>query len=435
MSTLIIQLPSQPRLAARQEAAAPSGPATEFNFVLQRPGAEPDSVGRALASALPQAQHCVAVVPAADIAWHRLVLPKAPSTRMRQALSGLLEESLLEDESELHLALRSGSKSGESGWVAAINKSWLKSLIALLEQAGHDIDRVVPAWAPDGEPAARVFSDEHGLQLAWRDADGPLCVPLSSATAKALARGESAAAVTWAACPEGAEPAANVAGSPVAALEPQALLRDSLLSAWNLRQFDLAPQRRGQRAAQEWLQQFLQDRAWRPLRWGLVALLLIQLLGGNLWAWQQRRALEQRKQAMNALLQATFPKVRGIIDAPVQMRKEVDALRAAAGKPGDTDLETLLYAAQTAWPEAKGNADGFVYESGRLTLNSAGWVGSDLEAFRSGLRPWGLGAEASDAGPIVMRPPGGPQALSAAPTPAALKAPVESPTGQAEGTQ
>jgi general secretion pathway protein L len=180
-------------------------------------------------------------------------------------------------------------------------------------------------------------------------------------------------------------------------------MQESASGTWNLRQFDLAPQRRGQRAAKELLHQVLTEPAWRPLRWGLIALVVLQLLGANLWAWQQRRALEQRKVDMNALLQATFPKVRGVIDAPAQMHKEVDALRAAAGKPGETDLETLLYAAQSAWPPTKGNVDGFQYDTGRLTLTSPGWTAEELGAFRGGLRVWGLDADGGEAGPVVHR--------------------------------
>ena len=39
-----------------------------------------------------------------------------------------------------------------------------------------------------------------------------------------------------------------------------------------------------------------------------------------------------------------------MLDAPVQMRRETEALRAAAGKAGDTDLEPMLQAAASAWP-------------------------------------------------------------------------------------
>ena len=52
------------------------------------------------------------------------------------------------------------------------------------------------------------------------------------------------------------------------------------------------------------------------------------------------------RDSVDALL--THPQVRAVLDAPLQMARENDLLRASAGRPGDTDLEPLLQAAATA---------------------------------------------------------------------------------------
>ncbi|MFZ2990744.1 type II secretion system protein GspL, partial [Ideonella sp.] len=320
MSTLIVQLPAVPRLAAQHADTPPIGDATEFDYLRLGENGQVAAHGRCAVADLPAAHEVVAVLGPADLAWHRPVLPKAPGSRMRQALGGVLEEALLEDDASLHFALAPGASAGQPTWVAALDKGWLQARIAQLEAAGLTVDRVVPGWTPDGPTAGHVFADDRGLQLAWRDAQGPICLPLASSSARALLGQLSPdEPVQWTACPEGAAEAAMLAGAPVAALSQAERLIEAARSAWNLRQFDLQPQRRGQRAAREVLRQAWNDPAWRPARIGLLALVVVQLLGTNLWAWRQRSALDERRLAMNTLLQTTFPQVRAVIDAPAQM--------------------------------------------------------------------------------------------------------------------
>ena len=123
---------------------------------------------------------------------------------------------------------------------------------------------------------------------------------------------------------------------------------------WNLRQFDLAPRHRGATRAARRLAALPgaglapgARAAW--WRWPLV-----QLVGLNAWAWHAAAARSTSSaQAMVELLQSTHPQVRAVLDAPLQMARETERLRAAAGQPGDDDLETLLAAAAAAWPEGE----------------------------------------------------------------------------------
>lgn len=263
------------------------------------------------------------------------------------------------------------------------------------------VDRVVPAWAPDDAPAGHFFRGEQlpdgsdpGTQLAWRDSQGPLCLPAASdATRTFLARIGGDLPVRWTSEPECAADAVRLAGGNVAALSNSEFQFAASRGEWNLRQFELIPQRRGSRAAKELLQQLWSSPTWRPARFGVAVLLLLNLVGANVWAWQQRQALTKQKTAMTSLLQTTFPQVRAIVDAPAQMQKEIDLLRASAGKPGEADLEPLMYAAEAAWPPSRAPADGLKYEPGRLTISSAGWSPQEVEGFRGRLRPLGYDAE------------------------------------------
>jgi general secretion pathway protein L len=405
MSTLIVQLPAQPRLATQSaEPHTTDSAAAEWAYVLSTDGVHATRQGQCAPAELPAAQTTVAVLAPGEVAWHRVTAPKAPPARLRAALAGLLEEALLDDEADLHLATAPGWKAGEPGWVAATGKARLKAQIDLLEAAGHNVDRLVPAWGPGDGVAAHVFNpgDGRGPQLAWRDEHGPVCLPLSGGGARGLlARLPADLSVHWSASPDCATDAAELAGENVAARSQGDFLLAAAQAPWNLRQFDLAPQRRSSRVLREAWRRFLQEPAWRPVRWGLVAALGVQLLGVNVWAWQQRHALAGQKAAITSVLQASFPQVRAIIDPPVQMQKEVDLLRTAAGQAGDADLEPMLAAANSAWPPARGPADSLKFEPGRLTLGSPGWSPAEVSGFQERLRPLGLAAE-SQPGLLVL---------------------------------
>ena len=402
MSTLIVLLPVQPRLSARPAEAAPPAPTAELDFVFSSDGRQVSQQGRGAPAAWPAAQTLVAVVAPADIAWHRITAPKAPAARLRLALAGMLEEVLLDDESLLHLAVAPGMKAGEPVWVACVAKGRLAAQIEAIEVAGRTVDRVVPAWAPDDAPAGHVFrparddgADDPGPWLAWRDAEGPVCLPASNDACRVLlSKVPPDMPVRWTATPDSADDAARLAGTTVAAVSPADFAWSALRGDWNLRQFDLAPRRRGSRAAAEVWRHFLHDTAWRPVRLGLLLLVGANLVGANVWAWQQRQALTRQKQTSVQLLQATFPNVRAVRDAPVQMQKEVDLLRVAAGRPGETDLEPMLQAADTAWPPSRAPADSLKFEPGRLTIGSAGWSPPEVDGFRARLRPLGFDVEA-----------------------------------------
>ncbi len=419
MSTLILLLPPQPRLTATpgDQHAAPA----EIDFVHSVDGVRVTQHGRALPEALPSAAQAVAVIPPGDVSFQRLVVPKAPAARLRAALSGMLEEALLEDELDVHLALAPDAKAGEPAWVAAVNRPWLKAQLDALDAAGLPLERVVPAWWPEDSPAGHVFRSNGELQLAWRDAQGVVVVPLASELARALvpampAEGEAPA--RWSATPDAAGAASEFAGVPVAAVAEgeQALL--AARSGWNLRQFDLAQQRRGVKLVRDAAARFLFDPAWRATRVGVAVLLGLQLVGLNVRAWQEQHAINVKKAALAADLTATFPTVKTVYDAPAQAAKEIDTLRAAAGIPGEADLETLLQAAESAWPPGRPPVEALKYETGRLGVSSAGWQPNEIDQFRSQLRASGVDVEDDRRGKLVLSPlrGGAPAANTAAGT-------------------
>lgn len=165
MSTLIIQLPARVRLRAdaEQDAAGtlPGATAREFAYVLSGDGVSVTRQGRCVAPMLPRADNVVAVMPPQDLSWHRLTLPRAPAGRLRAALASLLEEALLDEPDDVHLAVAPAARPGQPTWVAVCDHTWLTGQIMALEKAKVRVDRVVPAVWPD-EPASAYFHQLDG---------------------------------------------------------------------------------------------------------------------------------------------------------------------------------------------------------------------------------------------------------------------------------
>jgi general secretion pathway protein L len=101
---------------------------------------------------------------------------------------------------------------------------------------------------------------------------------------------------------------------------------------------------RTQRQLQAAWQTLLHAPAWKPVRWGMVALVALQVLGLNALAWRERSALVAQQASLQNILTTTFPSVTLVIDAPLQMQREVDALQQKSGAASSTDFEPMLAA-------------------------------------------------------------------------------------------
>ena len=199
----------------------------------------------------------------------------------------------------------------------------------------------------------------------------------------------------WTSTPAAAAAAEAWLGVPVPLLGEADHLLQAAAGADNLRQFDLAARHRGTRALRDGWRQLLSP-AWRPARWGVAALLAVQVLGLNAYAWQEGQALADQRAAMAQLLRDTYPGVRAVLDAPRQMLRETERLRAAAGRPGENDLEAALAAAAAAWPPAQGPVQALRLESGQLSLTVPAWSENELAGFTQRLQADGWQVERVD---------------------------------------
>ena len=410
MSLLVILLPAPPRADA-----TPTPDDAPLAWWLSPDGLTVSRQGSSGPAGFPRADSVVAVAPATAVAWHRPTMPKAPANRLRAALGGVLEEQLLADDEDVHLALAPRAAAGAPVWVAAMHKAWLGTQLARLASAQITLDRLVPALAPlpaddpvtGSAPVGHFFTvgDEVGtahLLLAISDAEGAVCLPLAGGLARSLMPGWVARGTRWSATPATATAAERWLGAPVDVHTDADVALAAARSPWNLLQFDLAPQRRASLALGQLGKRFM-SASWAPARWGLAALVGAQVVGLNVMAWQQQRALGEQRAGMEALLRTTHPQVRAVLDAPVQMQRETAALRLAAGVPGDDDFEPLMAAAAAAWPDGVAPAAQIRFEPGRLSVSATGWSPPQIEQLRQRLQLAGCALDQAEGRLVIRR--------------------------------
>ena len=386
MSQLILSLPFP--------TSADSAAAIEFDYWLTLDGRHDVQQGRTTAALLPadrgRASEVVAVLPAHVVAWHPVLLPgpvarsvlgsRPDPQRVRAVLAGILEDQLLDDPAQLHFAVFPGFASGQPEttdggvpvWVAVCAAAPLRMVLRTLEAAGRAVTRLVVDGVPLAGPDSRVVvtGTPGDATLMVANQRGVCCLPLQhDSVTWVMAQGRFA---LFAEPPvlELAEQALGQRGDLQSAGER---LLASVLSDWNLAQGELSPSQRGRwlrHLAQGW-RVFAQRSTWRPVRWGVVALLVLQVVALNVLAWQKRSAIQQRQEAVRAVLTDTFPETPLVVDAPVQMRRALESLaraRGAGSAAGAPELGRVLAAMATLDSELVISA--IDLEGGRLSIRA-----------------------------------------------------------------
>jgi general secretion pathway protein L len=389
MSSLIVLLPLEP-----------AGAATEFAFALSADDRTAQSHGAAPAALLPEPRgagaEVVAVVPVQALSWHRVELPKglaAGSPRLRAALEGVLEERLLDDPDTLHLALQPQPAPGAPVWVAACDRAWLRQCLQVLEAAQRPVSRIAPEYAPEGATTIHATGEPDRALLVCAGADGVLWLPLAATSLPLLpALPEDT--------PHLAEPALAAQAEQVLQKKfdlqqaPQRWLR-AAQSAWDLAQFEFASSGRARamkKISSGW-SDLLRSPHWRPARWAAVLLVAANVLGLNAWAWKERSALDAKREAIRSTLTQAFPQVKVVVDAPVQMAREVALLRQSTGVASGRDLESMLAALGAAVPPGRTVA-GLEFNGSQLQVRGLGLAPEELAATAANLKAQGYGATA-----------------------------------------
>lgn len=296
----------------------------------------------------------VVLAPALMLSWHSVELPDgigSGSPRLRAVLEGLLDERLLNDTAELHLALApvplSEAAASRRVWVCVCDASWLAGHLKALESLGIGVARVVPEFSPhDGPLQLSVVSAAAPQIVATGEGvRGVARLPLNRAALGWVTAGGATPAPVIQAEPALAEAVRQALGCEVVEQPAHQRWRQAVqASSWNLAQWGLASTRqtrlfkRLSRTAVQWLT----APQWRLARWGVSAFLLVNLAGLNLLALQKQAAIKAQRTALNNLLLQTFAKVPVVVDAPLQMEREMAALRQTSGVASAQDIESIL---------------------------------------------------------------------------------------------
>ncbi|WP_028605936.1 type II secretion system protein GspL [Ottowia thiooxydans] len=403
----------------------PSGSPGTYDFATSRDGQTVAAHGSAAPGLLPPAGRgveVVAMVPPTLLSWQRVQLPKGigpGSPRLRATLAGLLEEHLLDDADQLHFSLEPGASGGSTAWVAVCNRPWLSEHLHALDAAGRTVNRIVPELSPRTGPLRLIVAGvpERAQLLISGDAvpGGVQALPLGPGALSLLPQPISDAAGNGEAqAPELlAEPAVaalaeqTLGYQPTIQQAPERLLA-ATRSSWDLAQFDFSlggRARAAKRAGALW-RDLMYAPAWRPARWGVALLLLAQLVGLNWLAWQTRTDLAARRTLIDSALTQTFPQVKVVVDAPVQMAREVATLRQASGAFSARDLEPVLSAFALVAP-AGAAPSAIEFSSGELRARGVQMAASALAEANQRLRPMGYQMQ-TETDAIVLRPEGVP---------------------------
>jgi general secretion pathway protein L len=409
MSTLILTLP-----------LAGGNGTPEYDYVLTPDGLQLGAQGRASAALLPaqpgRGTDVVAVVPARALSWHAISLPERVLTgllrgrlepaRVRGVLSGVLEEQLLDDAEQLHFAVFAAAPLDAGGapraWVAVCERAWLHSSLQALETAGHRVARIVAECTPTlpGNATAVLNGDLQPAQMLLCTAQGVSLLPLLPASL-ALAQAQDALEV-W------AEPAVMALaekhfGSRATLQTRGQRLLQAAQSPWNLAQLEFSASRGGRffkSLAAAWQQVWNAPR-WRPARWSLLALVLVQVLALNALAWRQRSLLDEKRAAVQAVLTQTFPDVRLVIDAPLQMQRAVNDLARAHGVGSGVDLGRVMSIISPLAPPGL-RLSAITLDGNQLRLGATGLDPATVNTLTAALDARGLRAQLQDGQLVVQ---------------------------------
>ena len=305
----------------------------------------------------------LALIPHTRLSWLSVQFPPGShGARLGAVLAGLLEDRVLDDVADLHCVVDPASadvpRSGGVALVAACSKSWLREVLAPLQATGLVVQRLVPELSPRAQPLLCVMGTPELSQSVVCHSQGVTLLPPNVAQWKAFPAFTAYATLSAAQAPLVAEPA--MVERVEQFLQRRPVMQNAAQRAvvagqsnWDLAQGEWAqgtPQRFLRLAQHAW-QTLLHAPAWRSVRIGLATLLVLQVVGLNAMAWREQRALSQQKAQLSQILTTAFPSVQLVIDAPLQMQREVDTLQRNAGRVTSTDFEPMLAAAAGALPD------------------------------------------------------------------------------------
>jgi general secretion pathway protein L len=295
--------------------------------------------GSGIPSQWPAADECEAVVTADQVSWLSISLPEKMGRDASRIIAYALEDKLIQPPETMHIVL-----SKEAGSAIAIGRARLGEITEAVRAAGRKLDRLfvdmqlsAPAdgeWTicRYGESTFLRMGSQSGLAIDWPGTAPPEALAIAVARAHGklptrlvvrLPAGKAATIDGW----------ASVLGLPVVAGTSFDPLAASTAGANNLLTGQFAPTGAS-------------EAAGRRSRVALIALAALALGHTMLsladWAWLAYRASVLREESV-AIYRQTFPENKApLLDARVQMQREVDSALRLRGRVGSGDMLAML---------------------------------------------------------------------------------------------
>jgi general secretion pathway protein L len=350
--------------------------------------------GNGTLASMPQSDNTTVIVAAERVLATTAVLPKIKRSKLETALPFALEDTLIDEATEAHVTQGAKLPNGRSV-LYTLNKSWLSRFLAASTAAKIRVRRVVPefcllptragewslAW--DGMQGFLATAHSMGGALdSGDDARAPVALQLhlqndAPAALRLFALGSEVQAPNWG------------LGVPVICEKQSFDWRKTAIpnDAPNLLWGKFAPPPR--------ISEF-----WPWLRPALMAALLlfgVEVTISNLeWAL----LANEKRQLVNGMTETfreTFGADATIVDAPLQMRRNVARLRHAAGVSDDADFSPLLEKFSGALSAIPGSTLRTLrYEDGKLDLEMALTNTAMLDKLQQRIAETGLMAQVVD---------------------------------------
>lgn len=368
-------------------------------------------------AALPKAAECIAIAAADRVLFTSAKLPPGSRRKWEAALPFAAEEHTLNDPEDNHTVPGPTLADGRTV-LAVVDKPWLGRIVEACRAANLPVRRMIPetllptpgrmtgtslqqAWMPDiwvliWDGLSGFLRTGHASGMALDEGDAMtaplglhLCLEAAQANSSSPAPGKIEVCFPKH-IPEAQRSLPQWNSLPVAlAAGPEWDWRRAPIpdNALNLLWGEFAPRLR----VREWWPK------WRPFAWILLAALGIEILGANIeWALL---ASEKNKltREMEQSFRAAFGDSAAIVNAPLQMRRNLAGLRHAAGLSDASDFLPLIDAAAiplSALPA--GSVRGLHYDAGRLDLEIALDRKEDFRALQQRLQDRGLRVRIGD---------------------------------------
>ena len=324
----------------------------------------------ALAKRLPVAAAIHVVVPLTRCIVMAVDLPPLQGAKLQQALAGVLGDRLTGTGGAQHFAA-GPAENGRIRTAATCDAVWLKQCLTDIAACGLRVARVVPEAALLPKAAAWWGQLQTDHEAAWlmRTTDGEAMRAAPALLDAMLPPRDDPAHSAWQwfadpACPTPPAPhTATAIPTQTRAMSAAALLRGAAKTAWDLQQFAFTPPG-GALRLMAWLGNLTQQRSGRFALGALLALIVINGLGLNLYAMKQQRAIRERHAEMERIVTQALPGVPRLLEPAVQLEA---AWRRTRGDDAPSGTGALL-----GWFAKMGSAQAVTaIDASEFTLRAA----------------------------------------------------------------